>query len=281
MSEPVTTEKHTSTPREHMRVRISKLRQSRSAGMFGLAEIIGLAGSALMLLALVFAYFFFLVPARTRLDSLQLERARLQKQLTASQEGVQREMSTEATVAKINESLENFENNHLAGRNEGRMALYNNLNLLIRRNAVRNTAGPAYVPLDALANTPGASTASQQIASTASKTGNARFQSIFPGIGVNLTVEGQYQNLRRFLRDIEASNQFLIINSVDLESVTDTNAPRVTNQPSRATGSPDARGASTIAPATRATLVSLRLNLAAYFQRGANTTAPAPSTGTR
>ena len=55
---------------------------------------------------------------------------------------------------------------------------------------------------------------------TAEKQSNAKWQSIYPGIAVSVTVEGPYQNVRHFVRDVEISRQFLIINAVELERVT-------------------------------------------------------------
>ena len=75
-----------------------------------------------------------------------------------------------------------------------------------------------------------------------------------------MTVEGPYQNLRRFVRDIEANRQFVIINSVELERATETNAPPPVE------GDP--------AGGTVGALVSLRLEMATYFQRGAEGIAP-------
>src|SRR6185436_1087529 len=91
-------------------------------------------------------------------------------------------------------------------------------------------------------------------------------QSIFPGIGVTLTVEGTYPNLRRFIRDIEGDpRQFVVINTVELEGVTDVNtaeqlAPPVTN--GVMPGAPPQAQAP-----TRGALVSLRLDMATYFRR--------------
>jgi hypothetical protein len=64
--------------------------------------------------------------------------------------------------------------------------------------------------------------------------------------------------VRRFVRDIESSRQFLIINAVELESVTQSGvaAEAAPTTP----GSPATSGG-------RATLVSLRLEMATYFQR--------------
>lgn len=241
MTDPKKMEKGAPGRREQVRVRINKLRQSRQGSILGTPEIIGLAASAIMLLAALFAYFYFLLPSHSRLERLQAERTRLQRQLRTSEEGLLRNRNTQAAIIEINQSVEKFESNRLAQRNAGSMALYNQLNQLILRNGLRNTSGPTYTTLDALElNKQGQGT------SAATKQSNVKWQSIFPGIGVSVTVEGPYANLRHFIRDIEASNQFIVINAVELESVSDTDAKR-------------------------ASLVSLRLDMATYFQRGTST----------
>jgi Tfp pilus assembly protein PilO len=212
----------------------------------GPAELIGLAGSALILVLVIVAYLYFLVPARSRLEALKVERSLLQSQLLNSKEFVRQGQSTEATVQTITQSLEAFEGKQLMGANRGRMGLYDSLNQLIRKNGLRNTSGPTYVPLEA---------ASSKAGTSGSRSANTRWQSIYPGIAISLTVEGQYQNLRRFVRDIEINKQFVIINSVELERATETNS------------SPSPDGTST--GGARGSLVSLRLEMATYFQRSA------------
>jgi hypothetical protein len=251
--------------RPQIRVRVERLRQSRQRSILGLPEIIGLSVSGFLLLLVLLVYFFSLAPARARLKALNNDRNSLQRRLRISQEGFNSNVDAQATVNTINESLQRFEDERLAGRDEGRMALYTQLNDLIRRNNLRNTAGPNYVALEAL----GAEEQQQQGANAATRqrSGNARWQTIYPGIGVNVTVEGVYQNLRRFLRDIELSKQFIVINAVELESVKDTDAP-----PPIITTAPDLTGAPGTKPVVqgaRGTLVSLRLDMAVYFKRGA------------
>ncbi|MEA2175051.1 MAG: hypothetical protein QOD00_2643 [Blastocatellia bacterium] len=250
--------------RPQIRVRVQRLRQSRQRSILGLPEIIGLSVSGFLLLLVLLVYFFSLAPARARLEALNNDRNSLQRRLRISQEGFNSNVDAQATVNTINESLQKFEDERLAGRDEGRMALYTQLNDLIRRNNLRNTAGPNYVALEAL----GAEEQQQQgaTAATRQRSGNARWQTIYPGIGVNVTVEGAYQNLRRFLRDIELSKQFIVINAVELESVKDTDAPPVIITAPDLTGAPGTKPAG---PATRGTLVSLRLDMAVYFKRGA------------
>jgi Tfp pilus assembly protein PilO len=232
--------------RQQIRIRVDKLRQSRQRSILGVAEVAGLAGSAVMLLAVIFTYLYFYSPAESRLATAQFERNRLQQKLSTLQKDIDVQGSTQHSIARITESLEKFEGDKLIGRDEGRITLYNVLIQLIRSNKLRNTSGPVYNYLEAkgAAGAQGAS----------ARTVNSRWQSLYPGIGVTVTVEGQYANLRHFVRDIEASNQFIIVNAVELE---------------RASDAETSTASATTPGAPRSTLVSLRLDMAAYFRRDA------------
>ena len=73
---------------------------------------------------------------------------------------------------------------------------------------MRNTAGPEYAPLETI-----------DAAKAVKAEGRAgKQQSIFPGTYVTVTVEGNYANLRRFISDLAATRQFLIIHAVEIES---------------------------------------------------------------
>lgn len=230
--------------RRQIKVRIQRLRATGRQGMFGVAEIIGLGVSALIVLIVIISYMYFLVPARSRKQSLELERARLQNQVRSTQEVIVRGQDTQSTVDKVTESLEGFESNRLANHAQGRMGLYDELNQLIRKDGLRNTSGPSYTPL--LSSTVKASSLGTRSAST-------KWQSVYPGIAVSVTVEGSYQNLRHFIRDLEASKQFIIINAIELERATETNSAS------------SADGGSGV---SRPSLVSLRLDMATYFKLG-------------
>jgi hypothetical protein len=245
-----TTEGNTPARRAPIRVRVDRLRQSRQRSIIGMAELVGLAGSAVMLLAVVFTYLYFYSPAESRLATAQNERARLQQKLSDMQKVVETKGTTQDSISLISQSLEKFEGEHLTGRDAGRVTLYNVLIQLIRSNNLRNTSGPAYTYLEEK------DAETQQKARTTSN----KWQSLYPGIGVVVTVEGQYANLRHFIRDIEASRQFIIINAVELENATDTN--------NVVAGTTPPGPAAAAAPPPRSSLVSLRVDLAAYFRRG-------------
>ena len=230
--------------RDLIRARLETLNISRQNGVVGPAEIIALAGSGVILVLVMVSYLYFMAPARSRLEALKLERARLQSQLKNSQALVLQGQTTEAAVQTITQSLDGFESRRLVSSDRGRMGLYDSLNQLIRKNGLRNTSGPTYTPLDP---------AGQKTGTSGAKSASAKWQSIYPGIAISLTVEGPYQNLRRFVRDLETDKQFIIINSVELESATETNS----QAPVEGSAGTSARG----------TLVSLRLELATYFQR--------------
>ncbi len=230
--------------RNRFNARLNTLRSKRQSGPIGPAELVGLAGSLFILVLVVVAYLYFLAPARTRLERAQAERSRLQNQMRTSQENVQRGLSTEAIVQGITQSLDAFESSGLTVASRGRMDLYDSINQLMKKNGLRNTSGPTYTPLDPT----GTKTETGGAKATSSK-----WQSIYPGIAISVTVEGQYQNLRRFIREIETSRQFVVINSVELERATETNT---------------AGAADSASGGARSSLVSLRLDMATYFQRG-------------
>jgi Tfp pilus assembly protein PilO len=242
--------------RERIRARLTRIHKARRRGVLGIAEIAGLCAAGLMLLAVLVGYFYFSVPAQSRLASLLLERDRLQQQLRASQEDFHRDQDTKATVQKITTSLQDFETVHLAARGGGRMLLYEQLNQLMKKNGLRNTSGPTYTALEPLG-----SRSAEQAAAVAANSAVTKWQSVYPGIAVNVTVEGQYQNLRHFVRDIESSREFIVINAVELERATESNV--------------QASGLGTEKSGNG--LVSLRLDLATYFQRVDRSNEQAPA----
>lgn len=258
MSDQAATSK-TNTParRERIRVRVENLRRAPKLGILGLPEILALGVSFIMLAIVLFTYFYLFAPARARHQRALEQRDAIQKRLREVQGVYKPLMDTEATVAEIDKSLQGFEETRLSPGDEGRMAIYQELNELIRRNNLRASGGINYSPLDPL----GTQAQQQGTFGNVTRSTSSKWQSVYPGLGINLTVEGPYSNVRRFVRDIEASRQFIVVNAVELEGVTDATAraPVQTEE-----------GAA--APAPQSSIVSLRLDMAAYFRRAASNT---------
>src|SRR5258708_16608805 len=205
--------------RRQISIRVDQLKRAPALSVIGLPELIGLAGAALLALMTIFAYLYFYLPADSRLKSLQRQRDQLQTQQRAAEKLYSDTTSTNDAVDQRLTSVKEFEDRWLSVPGSGRLALYAEINDMIRNNGLRNTAGPSYAPLE-----PISSKTQGQAAESAEKQGIAKWQSIYPGILVSVTVEGPYQRVRHFVRDIETNRHFLIINSVELESVRESGA---------------------------------------------------------
>src|SRR5450432_3793594 len=164
-----------SANRDRFRVQLDRMRPSHRRGstMFGLAEVLALAGTVLMLIIVIVGYFYFFLPSRSKVDSLSADRDRLKQELRFSDEDINRNLDTKATVEKITESIERFEEHGLVDRTEGRMGLYEDLNQLIHKNGLRNSSGPTYSALEPL----GSKTAKQ---AAGAANAAAKWQSIYP-----------------------------------------------------------------------------------------------------
>src|ERR1044072_334658 len=229
--------------------RVSEFLASRRGKMFGIAEVVALAGSCFVLALVLMSYVYFLVPARFRLTSLNAELKQTQANLQTLGAVVQKHQTTQQTVDRTAASLNKFETEHLMRVDEGRMDLYGELNQLIVKNNVRNTSGPTYTQLEPAGTK-----------STSGKTVVTKWQSFYPGIAVMVTVEGEYQNVRHFIRDVERSRQFVVINEVELQRASQNNNAPASMEEGGGAGGGTGSG-------TRASLVTLQLNMATYFQR--------------
>jgi Tfp pilus assembly protein PilO len=253
------------------------------AGIWGRNEIATVTLGIFSLLVVAIVYFFLVVPPNQQLARDRSEAETLQfDQLTANSRFGDI-TSTETQVAKLISSEENFEANFLPPMSSGRNALYQRLNGLIAAYGLVNTSGPDYSPLDANEHTVQGEQQQQD-------RGRDRFRSLFPGIYVSMTVEGSYQNLRRFVKELESGRDFVVVSSVQLEpsdnssnkTAEETNAqqpvqqPPVTNFP----GNPNVNPRMYIQPnpsnnlrpqadrgKTHGEVVSLHLEMAAYFRR--------------
>ncbi|MDT7688069.1 MAG: hypothetical protein QOE46_828 [Acidobacteriota bacterium] len=244
-----------------LRTRLDTFRATRRRGAIGLPETIALGVAALLLMTAVLAYLFLLVPQKSRTQSLEAERQDLQRLLASQQTSLGAGKDTQQRVSDILSSLDHFEVDHLGQSSSGTKTVVEELNRLIIKDGLRISGGVAFTQLQEVA--PGSDERQQTQRRSSSSEENAQrvVQSIFPGIGVTLTVEGTYPNMRRFIRDIEADRQFVVINTVELEGVTDTNSAQMTAPESAAAPQPQAP--------SRGALVSLRLDMAAYFRRTA------------
>lgn len=231
------------------------------AGMWGQAEIATVGAALLAILAVIILYIFFVLPAKTELAENQAKQDQLRVEVTSATEKYGSITSTETHVAKLIQSVDDFEGRILRFDSIGKPALYERLNSLISAYGLVNTTGPDYAPLEINA---------QRVEEDK---GKAKYQSIFPGVYVTTTIEGSYQNLRRFIREIETSDQFIVISAVELEPAEneeEKDAQAVTASKPQMGGPFPQQTPQVVKPRgkTSGEVVALRLEMAAYFRRG-------------
>ncbi len=262
------------------------------AGMWGPLEIASVAIAMMAMLAAVLVYFFFVIPSNRELARNKADADRLDAELITATSKYGDIQDIETQVAKLVSSVDDFETRFLPMQTNGQAALYQRLNALIKAYGLENTTGPDYAPLETADLKDG-----QQ--ETEEEKGRAKYRSLYPGLYVTTTVEGTYQNLRRFIREIETGREFVVISAVEL-APSDTEIKKETDtanaQPGQVNLSPvgvrqnekgfvqpPAGELSSPQPAeskgkTRGEIVALHLEMAAYFRRPnfvPMTTAPA------
>ncbi|MFL6282259.1 MAG: GspMb/PilO family protein [Pyrinomonadaceae bacterium] len=257
--------------RPSLRTRLGGMSGARRRGQLGVPEIAALGVAALLLLTAVLAYLFLYAPQRSRKQALEVEREELHRRLQTQQSSLGEGQDTQQRVGEILASLNRFEIDNLGQSSSGTKTVIEEMNRLIAKNGLRISGGVSFTQLQE--SVPGA----DQNQSQRREEGALRVvQSVFPGIGVTLTVEGAYPNMRRFIRDIEADQQFVVIDAVELEGVTDSNAAAasaasaagvVPRGPVAAEVQPGVQAPPIQATPSRGALVSLRLDMAAYFRR--------------
>lgn len=253
------------------------------AGMWGHAEIATVGLAVLAVLAVILIYIFLVIPSQRELERNRADRDRLEQEMISASKKYGDITSTETRVATLISSVDDFETRFLPIAATGRTALYQRLNGLIAAYGLVNTNGPEFAPLE---------TADQQSSNRSEQDrGRDRFRSLFPGVYVTVTLDGGYQNLRRFIREIETGNEFVVISSVQLEPSDSENKgsvqPSSQPQPPAPAVNPAVPGgfpgfSEAANPAggfqqpprpagprgkTRGETVSLRVEMAAYFRR--------------
>lgn len=178
------------------------------AGIWGPLEIGALIAGSLVMLAALMAYFFFVMPSNRELARNKSKADSLEAELISARAKYGEITDTETQVTKVLTSVDDFETRFLPAVSNGQNALYQRLNGLILSYGLVNTTGPDYTPLEMINQNPGQQSDEEK--------GREKFRSLYPGVYVTTTLEGTYQNLRRFIREIETGNEFVVVSAVEL-----------------------------------------------------------------
>lgn len=247
------------------------------AGMWGPTEIATVGLGMLAILATVLLFVFVVLPAQKELEASRAKRNELETTLLSERRKYGDFTKTEDQVAKILTSVTDFETTYLRNPLLDKTSLYQRINSLIADYGLTNTSGPDYAPLEI-------ADGNRRAEESEGERGRSKFQSLFPGVYVTTTVEGSYQNLRRFIREIETSQQFVVISAIEFEPAENEEEKPDPSKPTQASInqveiSPMNPNAPAQSPTlvqnvqtkprgkTRGETVSLRLEMAAYFRR--------------
>jgi hypothetical protein len=183
------------------------------AGMWGRNEIATFALGIFALLTVIILYVFVVMPSNRQLARHKSEAEALEQQLVENKARWGAITDSQSQVTNILGSEEQFESTYLRPASMGTNEIPRRLNSLIAAYGLVNTNGPEYQPLETIdaANNGRAAQSSDQ------DRGRDRFRSLFPGMYVTMTVEGSYQNLRRFIKELENGSEFIVISTVQLE----------------------------------------------------------------
>ncbi len=243
-------------------------------GMWGQVELITISAAMLAILTVALIYLFQVVPTIRELEQNRAERDRIERELLSAREKYGSITDTETHVAQLMTSVNDFESRYLPVASNGRTSLYQRVNSLISGYGLVNTSGPDYTPLETLEQDDGVQTDQDR--------GRSKYRSLFPGVYVTMTVEGSYQNIRRFIREVETGNDFVVVSAVELEpsdaekpagqqpvQTQPLGAPFNPNSPNNPTGfaQPQPAQPARLRGKTQGEVVSLRLEMAAYFRR--------------
>lgn len=242
-------------------------------GMWGVPEMVAVSLGAAALLIGILLWLLLVLPTQRDYNGNRARLDELEKKLKEANSRYGSITTTEEQVARLIASVNEFETRFLRNENDSKLALYQIINGLMSAYGLVNTSGPDYAPLEVADQ--------NRRQQSADEKGKSRFISIFPGVYVTMTVDGSYQNLRRFIRDLETSNEFIVITAVELapaenkkdenKNVSEAN-PNIPENPTMMPNFPNKTEikqpeAKVDRGKTRGETVSLRLELAAYYRR--------------
>ena len=235
------------------------------SGMWGRPEIAAVTVAGVLVIASIVVFATVVMPAKSNLETVRSGKVQLEQKVVEAREKYGKITSTTEQVSRLVASANSFEANYLPADSVGQTALYQRLNSLIATHRLLNTSGPEYTPLPVVGQL------SSQ--SDEAETGRERYRSIFPGVYVTMTLDGTYQDIRRFISDIETSEQFVIISAVGIEPAEQRRRREeeagANEAPVPVPGMPRVVNP-TVAPPTarpKGESVSLKIELAAYFRR--------------
>lgn len=177
-----------------------------------LVEIIALLSALVFAGVVTFYYFTKVQPLQSQLDTLKEREKTAKLQAEKYTDDEQKRQEQASNAEEILASLRTFEI-YLKPDERGMTEIINEIDTLGKKHGVL-TGDSAYRVAEA-------DQPVDENGQPKQKTSSADKQKIYPALGIDTNVIGEYPNLRRFLADLEHSRQFLIINGLTFQGESD------------------------------------------------------------
>jgi hypothetical protein len=189
---------------------INLLRDRFRRVQLSLFELVFLIGALLVAVSASYYYLTRIQPLNSELSRLESRETALVLQLTKLKKESDKLAEQKANDGKILESLKAFEN-YLKTDKSGQTQIINEISTLGKTYRVSD-GDMIFRPAE-----PDATTDANGNPTRVAAISNISELKIYPVLGIETTILGDYQSLRRFLTDLERSKQFLIINSLTFQ----------------------------------------------------------------
>ena len=197
--------------RDRLRIDLKSFAAPSLANTLRPAEMIAVGIAAGLVVLVVLYYFMSLAPVNERLKTVEkdaAEQINIMKppSTTPSKNGP----SQKEQIQEAKNSLGEFEASYLKPMEKGRIDLINEINQLAKADKLRLGSG---IEMHVSYRAAGLSETEQQ--GSKKKKDNDSFD-VFPKVQFHFVVRGEYPDLRKFLRDLEGSKQYVVVDSVNL-----------------------------------------------------------------
>ncbi|HZF38351.1 MAG TPA: GspMb/PilO family protein [Blastocatellia bacterium] len=230
-----------------MRETFSRLRDAIGRARLSRVEIVFLGAAILFASAVALFYSYKVAPLGFALTARHRQIQDMKAQIEVDNTNEKKRLDQASNAEKILKSLRNFDSS-LTPDERGMTQIINEIDALsVTHKIVANDS--TYRPEEA--DEPKL----DQNGNRKPQPNRDKRPKIYPNLGVETTVVGDYPNLRRFLSDLERSKQFLIINSLSFQGGDERIARQLTKG-----------GKQIQLSSPEAVPVSLKIELDTYFQ---------------
>ena len=228
------------------KLNLAKLRSLARPGLdprtfvrsFSTSEIIAVVGLILMIVAAILVYSFGILPDQVARVQAQNEVEANEARKTELRQQVDDPSAIRDEFVRVQDSLNRFRGEMLKPRLAGRLEIIDAVDRISRETGVRLTSPVTFT------------TAMPAGPSERRREDEKSKVRSFPALGLSLTINGQYEQVRNFISRFEASRQFVVIDKVSIGIESEA----------------EGEGALRRAPQTGPRPVDLEIEMTAYFQ---------------